>query len=396
MGTKRSLAPVVRQLVKDLDPKGSTLDLFAGMGSVTHELSRVSPVVINDALDFVGAFSRARFTSGQSQDTKVVAAELFGVYQPAVRALRSRFARRIAREDRALKGSRRDLLEYVVSAPHAGNSARVRRLADASRDLTDQSDYAMTTLYFSASYFSSRQAVALDALRYAIDQVGPESQRDWLLSAWLATAGTIINAPGHTAQFLKPNTDEAAKRIRRQWQRPIWTIFREQLTTMCPVGPSEWRIKNRVTTLDALGLVSDGRRLKNVSLAYADPPYTKDHYSRYYHIYETLYRYDFPESVGAGRYRTDRSPSRFSLATQVVDSFSQLLEQLSSRGIPLVLSYPSDGLIQRVGSDLEGLVGEHMRITRHIRISTTHSTLGAQRDGVQKDKEENLYVCVPK
>jgi adenine-specific DNA-methyltransferase len=395
MGTKRSLAPVVRQLVKDLEPTGSTLDLFAGMGSVTHELRRVSPVVVNDALDFVGAFSRARFTSGQRSDVKDVAAELFGIYEPVVRALRSRFAGRIAREDNAIKGTRQDLQEYMAAAPHAGSSARIRKLAKAARGLTEQSHYSMTTLYFSASYFSTRQTVALDALRYAIDTVDSRHQRDWLLSAWLATAGRVINAPGHTAQFLKPNTDQAAKRIRRQWQRPVWSIFREELATVCPVGPSDWRRKNRVTTFDALGLVADGRRLTNVSLAYADPPYTKDHYSRYYHIYETMYRYDFPGSTGAGRYRTDRSPSRFSLATQVVESFSGLLENLNRRGIPLVLSYPSDGLIQRVGADLEELVNEHMTITRHIRIATTHSTLGAQRDGVQKNKEENLYVCVP-
>jgi adenine-specific DNA-methyltransferase len=284
----------------------------------------------------------------------------------------------------------------MANAPHRGNSGRVRSLAIAAADLRERSDYVMTTLYFSGSYFSSRQAIALDALRFALDGVEPGPLHDWLMSCWLATAARLVNAPGHTAQFLKPNSDPVFGRIVRQWRRPVWPTFREMLATLRPVGSKGWRLRNRVISAEAGELVKDGRRLKSIGAAYADPPYTKDHYSRFYHLYETLYEYDFPDSQGAGRYRSGRSPSRFSLATEVVPAFSELLQNLALREIPLVLSYPSDGLIQQTGTNLRELIETEMSIRRHIRISTTHSTMGAHRGGSSKNKEENLYVCVPR
>jgi len=47
--------------------------------------------------------------------------------------------------------------------------------------------------------------------------------------------------------------------------------------------------QNRVEVSDALSLLKSSR-VSSVTAVYADPPYTKDQYSRYYHVYETMYR----------------------------------------------------------------------------------------------------------
>lgn len=396
MGTKRSLAPVVRELFEELRPQGKTLDLFAGMGSVTRELRHVCPVVVNDVQGFVSAFSRTRFTASRRFDPDVAAREIYRLYEPTLRSLRREFGRRLALEQAAVSEGSVALGKYMSTAPHRGNSCRVMRRAEAAASLQEASDFVMTTLYFSGSYFSTSQALALDALRFAIEALGPGSRHDWLLSCWLATAGRLVNAPGHTAQFLKPTNEASYDRIARQWRRPTWPTFRDSLSSVRPVGSEQWRSQNRVSTAEAGELVNDGRRLRGVTAAYADPPYTKDHYSRFYHLYETLFRYDFPDSIGVGRYRTTRLPSRFSLATEVVPAFRDLVASLSGRGVPLVLSYPSDGLVKQVGVELNELIEEEMVIKRQIRISTTHSTMGAHRGGSSKSKEENLYVCIPK
>ena len=49
----------------------------------------------------------------------------------------------------------------------------------------------------------------------------------------------------------------------------------------------------------------------NIKTIYIDPPYTNAHYSRFYHIPETLVLYDYPEIEFSGRYRTDRFQSGF-------------------------------------------------------------------------------------
>jgi adenine-specific DNA-methyltransferase len=68
----------------------------------------------------------------------------------------------------------------------------------------------LTQYYFAAGYFSLRQAMQFDALRYAIDStLLSDCDRDWALAAWICTAARLANAPGHTAQYLKPNNEQA-------------------------------------------------------------------------------------------------------------------------------------------------------------------------------------------
>ena len=252
----------------------------------------------------------------------------------------------------------------------------------------------MTVIYFSAGYFSTAQAAQLDALRFAIDSYDEGASRDWLMAAWLAAAGTVINAPGHSAQYLKPGNDEVYKRIRRQWQRPVWSIFIDKLEAIQAVGTKKWRAKNAVCNADALELVG-APEFAGVGTVYADPPYTKDHYSRFYHVYETLYRYDFPDSGGVGRYRSDRFYTPFSLARSVEDAFRRLFKTVADLELPLVLSYPEGGLLQRHGPSVTALLEEYFTIKHSHHVTLQHSTLGASKGSHVKSALEGVYVCVP-
>ena len=132
--------------------------------------------------------------------------------------------------------------------------------------------------------FGLKQAIQLDAPRYAIDTFeGAEGDHDWLVGAWLQAATLVINAPGHTAQYLKPNTDAAAHRICRGWRRDIWEEFQNQLISLKPIGTQAWRRRNRALVSEAVDLLTDAAP-KDIGLVYADPPYTKDQYSRYYNV----------------------------------------------------------------------------------------------------------------
>jgi adenine-specific DNA-methyltransferase len=125
---------------------------------------------------------------------------------------------------------------------------------------------------------------------------------------------------------------------------------------------------------------------------YADPPYTKDHYSRYYHVYETLYRYDYPDSVGQGRYRADRQPSQFSIMSTAVGAFEDLFDAVAARGLPLVLSYPENGLAtHRV--DLVRLLERYFTVETVLEVPLDHSTLGGSKGPTTKAARERIYVC---
>lgn len=394
MGTKRHMADHVRDAIAELEPAGRVIDLFSGMGSVAESLQETASVVTNDAMSFTAALSRARFTGPDRETTPADAVKrLRPAYEARLRELEGAYESGLKSEVAALKGSRTELLGYMDKAQHVGNSTAQRRAAKAAAESSGSDHYALASLYFSAGYLSLRQAVQLDAARAAIDADSQLEDRDWMLAAWIAATSVLVNAPGHTAQFLRPNSDSAHTRIVRTWTRSIWDEFTIALETVSQVGTEAWRHDNSVYVGDALDLVSAGE-LRDIGTVYADPPYTKDQYSRYYHMYETLYRYDFPDSSGAGRNRSDRFTTGFSLKSAVVASFHDLCRNVSRMRVPLVISYPSSGLLGDAGVTVAEIAGQYFGEVQTRSYNANHSTMGASTGASKKSATENLYVCL--
>ena len=396
MGTKRHIANRVRRLVIDLEPRGRIVDLFSGMGCVAESLAGIRPVTTNDAHEFTAALARARFTQTQRQLTPSEAiSAVRGPYRAHLATLRVQHRADLQAEGRALDGPREELAAYMARAQHVGNDSKAALAARRASSASGPDHYRLSTLYFSAGYFGLRQSLEIDALRYSIDSVDQEAGcGDWLVAAWLAAAATMTNAPGHTAQFLKPTTDHAAARIRRYWRRSVWDEFQDRLVTLKPVGTKAWRRSNRVEVSDALALLKRGG-LARVAAVYADPPYTKDQYSRYYHVYETLYRYDYPGSAGEGRVRPDRFTTGFCLRSGVEAAFTELFDSVADLGVPLILSYPGAGLLAAAGRNVPSLASGRFKVTCQETFGAEHSTLGASQGTRTKTATENLYVCQP-
>jgi adenine-specific DNA-methyltransferase len=393
MGTKRPIAHRVRRIVDDLHPMGSVVDLFSGMGSVASCLAPAYPIVANDNLSFTGSFARARFEIQRRTPVAELLPGMRSVFRAQLRWLTSRYSGRLGWEAAAMNSGWIALGEFMSRAPHVGNSAHYARSAHASQVSVGPARYSLVTLYFSGGYFSTRQAVAIDSLRRAID-LSPPHNHDWLLSAWLATVGTVMNAPGHAAQYLKCHDVRSYERVRRAWRRDVWSVFINKLWEVGAIGTATWRRKNIVRTSDALSLLQGG--LRRVGLIYADPPYTRDQYSRFYHLYETLYLYDFPRSTGSGRYREGRFSTDFSLALRVERAFVELLEAARQYSVPVILSYPDDGLLVRAtGVNVRRLLGRHFQSVSVERFAMQHSTMGASKGVSRKHAMENIYVCLP-
>lgn len=394
MGTKRYLAPYVRDAIDSVQPRGPVIDLFSGIGAVASALASRHHVITNDVLSFTLPLARARFAAGRRSSLKVLLSTLRPRFRERERELRAEHGRRIAAETQALESDWPHLATLMSTSPHAGNSGEIRNYAVKCGSSLTNSKYSLTTLYFSCGYFSTLQAVQLDALRYAIDaHVGERGDRDWLMAAWLSAAATVINAPGHTAQFLRVSSEETQRRVRRTWSRRIWEVFIDRLADIQPEGTYRWRSGNRFLQAEAISLLSD-KRINRVGCIYADPPYTKDHYSRYYHVYETMFRYDYPDSVGEGRYRSDRFVTEFSIKTRVEAAFQSLIAGCLEIGAPLILSYPDSGLLEQAGVNLGDLLDSQFQSVREVSFNYQHSTLGAS-DGQQKKKTvENVYVCI--
>lgn len=393
MGTKRTLGPVVRDAIASCNQAGRAADLFSGMAAIAQHLSYQRSVFLNDVMAFPTVFAKAHCLENTRRTPKTLLPEIYPLFREHRMVLQRKFADRIVQEKAALTKGRRALSDWILSAKHVGNTPAYRRMAEYSDNSTTSIKYRLATLYFGSGYFSTAQAIDLDSLRFAFDSLRMSRQTAApVLAVWLATASRIINSPGHSAQFLKPTHEGSFRRVRSQMCKDVWETFTVLAHEFEPWGSSSWRNGNTVGQGDALNIL-DNSLPSDVSVVYADPPYTKDQYSRFYHVFETLLLYDFPESNGVGRYRDGRYFSPFCQTTEVVGAFDRLFDGVKNLGLPLVLSYPSDGMLKRAGVNIRKFVRENFRSVKTIRIPSTHSTLGGSKGQAKKNTIEYVFIC---
>lgn len=394
MGTKRALAPVVADAVRHFGSDRRVADLFAGMSTVAQALADRHSVILNDVMEFPTVFAKAHCLPGTRRKPNTLLSEIYPLFCEHRRAARKHFRQRLNAESAAIAAGSAKLLAWITTAKHVGNDARYRNMANKASMQVGHRSYRLATLYFSSGYFSTAQSIDLDAIRYAIDQLRiSNATANPLLAIWMATASRVINAPGHSAQFLKPTNPESYNKIRRQMQRNVWEVFVEMAHDFVPWGSNEWRQRNIVLQNDALEVVCSGL-LDDVDVIYADPPYTQDQYSRYYHVFESLLLYDYPSSMGIGRYRDDRYVSPFCHRGRVLEAFDRLFSGAKDLGIPLILSYPSDGILQKTGVDIHELIHSYFSNVKVVSIQKDHSTLGASKGVAKKETTENIFTCI--
>ncbi len=391
MGTKRHLASHIQQIIAELRTTGRTVDLFSGIGAVSESLEGTTPIIANDLLQFTNCIARARFTMQPMFSAEQSLGLIYPAYSAHLNQLAHQYRQLLRREAAVLaRTAWQPLADYMADVPHVGSHESVRFAARSASSSTGPDRYQLTNLYFAGSYLSLRQAIQVDALRYAISVT--DHQNDIVISNWLGAVNDALNAPGHTANYIHAHSDSSAQRIRRAWRADIWALFARRMYSFRQVGSTAWRRLNRVTNMDARLVLKSNYQF---SVVYADPPYTKDHYSRYYHLYETLYLYDYPDSTGVGRYRGDRFVSDFSKKTAVSQAFTELFLLTAQREVPLVLSYPGSGLLYSAGSSVGDIANQYFDKVSVYNSPADHSTFGGRRGHSKKPAIESIYVCTP-
>jgi len=398
MGNKHGIAPDVARIVEaTFERRRPFLDLFCGMCSVGGAISCSGRRVWgNDVQRFAALVAECLLTNPERPPgvTETTAA-LLDPFTKNRSALMDRFDADLAVEERLLE--RPSLSSYRRAHDawrHAGND---EALANEVSDLTSAPSsfpYRLAALTFAWGYLGIAQAIAIDSIRFALDAAERDArltpaQASWGRLALLQATSVMASTPGHFAQYLRAATDESLVRIVRQRKRDAWVQFLHELSLLSPYGSTRWRAKNVVLQGDALVLWPQLDALNfRRGVVYADPPYSKDHYSRYYHVLETLARYDYPAANGQGRYRPDRFATAFSLKRSVRESFEVLCGEVAARDHALILSYPTNGLLSEedVAETLRGYFSDIQLV---LRKATLHSTLGA-RHGSQHNLVEEL------
>ena len=343
MGTKRKIATRVARAI-DLAPDGPLLDLFSGMCAVSSAVSPSRQIWCNDVQVFASSVAKAFFASPAPaidyDDTAKLARPPFLKNSSA---LQERFAHELGNEQRSLiSGDLREIRSLEAAMPNVACDESLDRERTHLATCRSDRPYRLFTITFSGGYFGLEQCIQIDSIRFSIDQILEMGESDehghrWMCLALCQAACKVATTTGHFAQHMRVN-DRNCARFLTQRRRSIWREWLRALFEARPIGTTKWRFGNRVFSQDAIELLEclklDGER---PAVVYADPPYTQDQYSRYYHLYETLMKYDYPSSYGSGRYRPDRFTSPYSIKTKVGDAMERLVAGCASLGSTFVL-----------------------------------------------------------
>jgi len=245
--------------------------------------------------------------------------------------------------------------------------ARRRNVKDA-RNLCKESRNPITRAY-GGHYFSPKQAILIDSLRATLPD--DPVHRAAALAALICATSECAAAPGHTAQPFQP-TKGAAPFLFDAWRRDVLARTKSALENICP---RHALIPGKATVCDAEEFA---KKLCKDDLAFVDPPYSGVHYSRFYHVLETIARGDCPEVTGVGRYPapTERPKSDFSMQSKSKAALDKLLSVLAERNVRTIVTFPkektSNGLS---GSTVQTVAQKYFKTSKRT-VNGRFSTLG--------------------
>ena len=399
MGTKRGIAPQVAAVIED-GPPGPLLDLFSGICAIGSAVAPSRQIWCNDIQVFAATAAKAFFMAPTPPIHFDEAADFSRpLYLENRRALEQRFARALKKEREVLQTSDAQqiaLLEGVM--PDVSFNKSLERERERLARKPAEMPYRLFTITYSGGYLGLEQSIQVDAIRYAVDRLLDarkldEHQHRWMCLALCQAISKVSTTTGHFAQYMRVN-EGIVRRFVAQRSRSVWREWLRAIFEFTPLGTLTWRSRNRVFREDAAQLLLNlADRDERPAVIYADPPYTSDHYSRYYHLYETLLLYDYPPSEGVGRYRPNRFASAYSIKTAVEQAMNRLVADCAKLGCRLVLSYPEQGLLPNARRSIGAMIRKHYgRGGLVARLDHYHSSLGGSK-GHQKYRVKELIFA---
>jgi len=261
--------------------------------------------------------------------------------------------------------------------------SHVQRFRESYSRFSYNSDHWFVEKY-QESYFSKSQCEEIAAIREHIETVSESGAHDLLLVALMHAMGKCQSSPGHFAQYM-PSTHPRIEKLRGM------SIFLEMDNWLSGFEPLARAAQNTVLTLNYSDFFKSETwaELPTSSVVYLDPPYSSAQYSRYYHLLETLVKWDDPEIFFKGLYRNDRHQSPFGSERKAVSAFNDIAACTAAKnGSSLVISYSNTGLVPI--EEIEDIAGNYYSNVQTFSIQHRHSMQGR---GVDSSITELLIVA---
>ena len=328
-GNKTRLLDFIIPLIEhESKPGDLVIDLFAGTCSVSYALKQNYRIITNDVEAYSKVIASALIENNTSIDTKIAHEDLDSFLQTNLPAR-----------------------------------------------------YTLFEKTYADTFFTKKQSRDIDSIRFAIDKQKGYKKQLYLV-ALMTAMSYCTNSPGHFAEYLKNN--EYSK------DRSIMDYFFARCNTLKLI---DGNYTNKAYSYEYKEFFNRNRKLiSKARIIYADPPYSSAHYSRYYHLLNTLIKYDWPKVSYKARYRDDRFLSNFSRKSKVKDEFEALFDLCSSKSnATLFLSYLNGGKGLLNKNELLNIAKSYYpRVSIKIYKNYKHSMNG---NGSPKVVEEVLLIC---
>lgn len=358
LGSKARLLEPIAAAVDLLDPeRGPVVDLFSGSGVVAARFVQDRPTTAVDIQEYSRVLSSAllsprAFSSHQAEGLAVEARRLAENRSAAVGKL-------LAHEDEALVSAMHQQGEPLAEVVENGSLLALAlgegpghgALRNALASAKPVDELGVMTGYYGGVYFSYRQALQLDCLAELARGL-PSDSRDAAVAAVLSAASAAASTVGSQfAQPIRPRDRDGRPKMQllaslaRKRQIDVVERFLDCVNRLNQEPPPSFQ--GHSVRADYREFFSTVPR--DVSVVYADPPYTRDHYSRFYHVLETLALGDIPDvsltnlndrsRLSRGMYRSERHQSPFCIRSQAPNAFAELFSGVRDLNARLVVSY---------------------------------------------------------
>jgi len=412
LGSKLRIADQIADRLDKLSKgSGRVCDLFAGSGTVSLALSHDHSLISADIQEYSRVICSALLAK---KDRFLLDVEMPRICEQATQkqlSLRELVAPLLELEEEALANASHNpslLCEIVENGSIVASSATVNDRIREAKEKCEVcfndgavAEMLLATRYFGGVYFSYEQSLWIDCISEAMADYRPPSI-DIGKAAVLSTASSIVNSIGKQfAQPLRPRKKDGAIK-----SNLVHRICRDRALNVCQLF-QEWFQKYCLTRqhLDHIVVRGDYRDILDLygsqcAVVYADPPYTRDHYSRFYHVLETLCLRDEPcvsarlpngsGSFSRGIYRADRHQSPFCIKSQAAHAFEELLARTRQMSLPVLISYSP---YMRGGHPRMLTIANMLDIAkRHYRQVSVESVVGIKHS---KLNASSRHLAVP-
>ncbi len=241
---------------------------------------------------------------------------------------------------------------------------RIEPILKRLNRLEGRSGWFTRTYSFESRFIQPHNGAKIEAIRERIELevAGDEILRAILLFCLMIAADKVDSTTGIQMAYLK------------RWAARSYGELRLEYPPLLPG-------QGRAMQADALEVAAHLR----ADLFYLDPPYNQHSYLGNYHLWETLVRWDNPQTYGVARKRADvqERKSPFNSKREAKGAMERLLSSLHAKH--LVLSFNNEGFFST--EEIEAMLKEWGFV---VRMSQTHRRYVGARIGIYNPQGQKV------